>query len=131
MEQIGMHSWDIGEAMLESAGAGIYALDREGLCTFVNKAAAKLLGYSKEECLGRNMHELTHSKHADGTDYPAEECPIRNVVRTGVGMHVDDEVLWRKDGTYVPVEYFAEPLMVAGTITGIIVTANDVTERKK
>ena len=45
---------------------GIFGVDLDGRCTFINRAAAGMLGYRTESVLGRNMHELMHRKHADG-----------------------------------------------------------------
>ncbi|MEW6246933.1 MAG: PAS domain S-box protein [Nitrospirota bacterium] len=46
--------------LLESTGEGIYGLDLQGRCTFINKAGAKMLGYQPEELVGKNMHALIH-----------------------------------------------------------------------
>ena len=43
--------------LLESAGAGIFGIDMHGLCTFINRAGAELLGWQTDQVLGRNMHE--------------------------------------------------------------------------
>jgi len=67
-------------AMLDSVGDGIFGLDTSGRCTFTNRAGSRILGYAQEECLGRNMHELVHSRRADGSPYPEQECPIHQCV---------------------------------------------------
>lgn len=118
-------------AMLESAGAGMYAIDRAGQCTFINRAAESMLGFTREECLGKDMHTLIHAHYQDGRHYPVEDCPIYAAGRTGSGIHADDEIVWRKDGSLLPVEYFAEPLRLNGETVGTIVTIQDITERKR
>src|SRR6516165_10114867 len=45
------------QLLLDSTGQGVYGLDLEGKCTFINKAACEMIGYRPEEVLGRNMHE--------------------------------------------------------------------------
>ena len=42
-----------------------------------------------------------------------------------------DEVFWRKDGTAIPVEYSANPLMDDGQISGMVVAFQDVSERRR
>ncbi len=96
-------------SILESVGDGIYGIDLDGNCTVVNPAASQMLGFKPEEILGRNMHDLIHHSHADGTPYPAAECPIQNTINDLDTVRVSNEVFWRKDGTSFPVEYVARP----------------------
>ena len=60
------------ESILAAAGEGIVGLDHKDGITFVNAAAAKLLGYAPDELLGRSLHSIAHHSHADGTPYPRE-----------------------------------------------------------
>ncbi len=118
-------------ALLDSAGDGIYAIDRDGICTFANRALAALTGYSIEECLGRNMHDLIHARRPDGSPYPVTECPIYRCVENGAGAHVDNEVAWRRDGKPIPVEYSTEPIVIEGAVEGAVVTMRDISERRR
>jgi len=119
------------ELILSSAGEGIYGLDREGLTTFVNPAAAEMLGWDPDELLGKPQHAVTHHSHADGSAYARENCPIYAAFSDGAVHQVDDEVFWRKDGTSFPVEYVSTPILhpVDG-LMGAVVTFRDITERK-
>ena len=56
--------------MLDALGFGLYRLDAEGRCTYANPAALQMLGYAADEVLGRNMHELIHHSHPDGSPFP-------------------------------------------------------------
>jgi PAS domain S-box-containing protein len=117
--------------LLESTGEGIFGIDMAGHCTFVNRAAAHMLGRRTEEVLGRNMHELMHHSHADGRHYPEHECPIFNAFRQGLPCRIDDEVLWRADGASFPAEYSSYPVLEGGEVRGAVVTFVDITERKR
>ncbi len=117
--------------LLESTDEGIYGIDLEGRCTFVNRAAAKMLGYRPDELLGKQMHRLTHYRHPDGSPYPEERCPVHRAAGVGRGIRAQDEVLWRRDGTAFPVDYSAHPVVERGTIRGAVVTFLDITERKR
>jgi PAS domain S-box-containing protein len=97
-------------AILDSTIEGVYCTDLEGCCTFINRAAARMLGYSVEEMLGRNMHELIHHRHADGSPYSVEECPIAQSCRKGDAARNEDEAFWRRGGTPIPVEYSSAPI---------------------
>jgi PAS domain S-box-containing protein len=93
------------EMLLESTGQGIYGIDLQGNCTFINRATCELVGYRPDETLGRNMHDLIHHHKPDGSVYPVDQCPIYRAFRKGGGCCVDSEVMWRRDGTPIPVEY--------------------------
>ncbi len=118
--------------ILDSTAEGIYGMDMEGKCTFCNRSCLDLLHYREpEELLGENMHELIHYKRADGTEFPLEECQIFKAFLKGETVHVEDEVLWRADGTCFPAEYHSYPQRRNGEIVGAVVTFSDITERKR
>ena len=48
------------DLLVNSVGDGIYGVDRDGLVTFVNPAAARALGYRPHELIGRNAHATFH-----------------------------------------------------------------------
>lgn len=116
--------------LLESTREGVYGVDRAGRCIFANSAAAALLGYPSEELLHADIHELVHGRRADGSVYPREACPLWIAMDTGVAQRVDEDVLWRADGTTVPVSLTAAPIVEGGAITGAVVTFSDNTARR-
>lgn len=117
-------------ALLESTGEGIYGVDLEGRCTFINKAGAGLLGYRSEELIGRPMHSLIHVARRDGSPYSVDACSICQAFRTGQSCRVDDQVLWRRDGSGFPAEISSSPLYEGGILTGAVIAFQDITERK-
>ncbi|HEY9231628.1 MAG TPA: PAS domain S-box protein, partial [Blastocatellia bacterium] len=116
--------------LLDSTDEGIIGVDLQGRCTFANRAAERLLRYSQSEMLNRNMHELMHHHHGDGSVYAASECPITQTLQSGRGIRVNTEVFWRKDGSAVPVEYASRPIVENYLISGSVITFVDITERK-
>jgi len=117
--------------LMDSTGQGIYGIDLQGNCTFINRATAEMIDYRSEDVLGRNMHDLLHHHKSDGSPYPVEECPIYRAFKRGEGCRVDAEVIWRRDGTSIPVEYSSFPILEGGKITGAVVTVSDIAERKR
>jgi len=117
--------------LLNSAGEGIYGLDLEGRTTFVNPAAARMLGYSVEELIGEPMHAKVHHSLPDGTPYSRERCPMYAAFTDGQAHHVTDEVLWRKDGSAFPIEYTSTPIWRGKVLSGAVVVFKDVTEQRR
>lgn len=117
--------------LLESAGEGIVGVDGNGKITFANPSAARMLGYSTEELVGQSLHDLVHHTRADGSPYPKEDCPMYKSYALGTVNLVEDEVLWRKDGSSFPAGYASTPVTKEGTVVGAVVTFRDITERKK
>ena len=118
------------ELLLDCTGEGIYGVDLEGRCIFINRAGAEMLGYLPAELLGRNMHDAMHHSRPDGSHYPVEECPIFNAFRRGQPCRLEDDVLWRADGGSFCAEYSSYPILDQGEITGAVVTFVDISERK-
>jgi len=116
--------------LLDSTAEAIYGLDIEGRCTFVNQACLDMLGYIDDsKLLGNNMHELIHHSYHDGSKYPVEECHIYRAFRKQQGTHVDNEVLWREDGSCFTAEYWSHPIFKEHECVGAVVTFLDITER--
>ncbi len=118
--------------LLESAEEGIFSIDLNGNCTFINPSAIRMLGYKHEgELLGKHMHSLIHHTLPDGKPCLESECHVSISFRLGKVFHVDDEVLWRADGSNFAVEYRTAPTYVNGKITGAVVTFSDISKRKQ
>ncbi|MEJ8566422.1 sigma 54-interacting transcriptional regulator [Elongatibacter sediminis] len=120
------------EVIFESAGEGVYGLDRDGNGTFANKAAIELLGWQLQQVVGGGVHEMHHHSHADGSPYPRSECPVYAALRDGEVHRVDDEVFWTNDGSAVQVEYTSTPILTdEGEPDGAVVVFRDITERRR
>lgn len=117
--------------LLESTGEGIFGIDLDGRCVFINRAGAQMIGQQASDVLGQNMHSLTHHSHADGSNYADSECPIFNAFRQGLSCRIDTEVFWRRDRSAFAVEYSSYPIMDGATVRGAVVTFVDITERKQ
>ncbi len=118
------------EAVMNNMGEGLYTVDKQGLVTFVNPAARKLLGWTLEELRGRKMHDVTHYKHRDGTPFPAEECMGYKVLKTGKAVTGFEDSFIRKDGTFFDVVYTVSPIREGKEIVGLVVVFSDISERK-
>ncbi len=118
--------------LLDSTAEGIYGLDMNGNCTFANRACIQSLGYKASgELISKNMYDLIHHSYPDSTPYPAQECQIFQAFKKREYIHVDNEVLWRADGTSFHAEYWSYPIIEDDQIKGAVVTFMNISARKK
>ncbi len=118
------------QLILDSAGEGIYGLDIDGRCTFVNPAASQMLGFAVDELDGQHSHSMFHHTKQDGSPNPPEECPIIAAYKQDT-VHRGEDKFWRKDGSSFPIEFISTPILEAGKITGAVVALRDITDRKR
>ena len=116
--------------ILGAVSDGILGLDVDGLLIFANPAVLALLGYSAAELFRKPFHQLAHYAYPDGRDFPYERCPMHLTAQDGQVRHVADEVLWRRDGTPLAVEYATTPFHKADQLVGTVIVFRDVTERR-
>lgn len=120
------------ERILDSVGDGIYGVDLDGNCTFVNKAMERLTGWQVEELIGENQHHILHHTHADGTHHPRSECPVYATSMDNKPRYIEDDLFWKKDGSSMSVEYSCTPIKGrAERAIGSVVVFRDITERKQ
>jgi diguanylate cyclase (GGDEF)-like protein/PAS domain S-box-containing protein len=118
--------------LLDSMAEAAYGVDSDGNCTFANRAFLQTMGYQdKDALLGKPIHALIHHSRADGSPYPESECGMRRAYLTNQAINVSGEVFWRRDGSAIPVEYWSNPIIVAGVAAGAIVTFIDISERQR
>ncbi len=116
---------------VEALGDGIYGVDLDGRCTFINRAALDLLGYaSADELLGRNMHDVIHHTRPDGSAYPRADCPLLSTLTSARPVRLDNETLWRKDGDPLVAEYSSFPVFRDGVVVASVITFTDTSLRQ-
>ncbi len=109
------------ELILNIAGDGIIGLDASGKHTFVNPAAAEMLGYTVDEMLGQDSHELWHSAR-NNREKPGEiTCPITEVLKDGQIRRGEHEIIWHKNGSPIEVEFISTPIMHDDQVSGAVV----------
>jgi PAS domain S-box-containing protein len=117
------------QAILDSAGEGIFGLDLHGIVTFINPSAAHILGGQQANLIGQNLHASIHSLTCPDRPLPHHKCRVCGAtldpaVRTGRGTFI------RFDDDKVPIEYTSSTIVDAsGNATGVVVTFRDISER--
>nr|WP_279601840.1 sigma 54-interacting transcriptional regulator [Methylobacterium sp. J-072] len=119
------------QLILRAAGEGIYGVNADGVTTFINPAAERMLGWLATDLVGKDMHTTVHHTHPDGAQYHHHDCPIYAAFRDGAVHQVDSEVFWRKDGTAFPVEYTSTPIRDRGRLLGAVIVFRDISQRRE
>jgi PAS domain S-box-containing protein len=111
--------------LTDNANDIIFALDIDGVLTFVNPAVEHTLGYTPEEMIGRRVSSLftaeTRRKLGESTDWMNSEP------RT----YISDIEIIAKNDTVVPVEVNVSVVRQSGRIVGLQGIARDMTERHR
>jgi PAS domain S-box-containing protein len=119
------------QLVLNAIGEGVYGIDLQGNATFVNPAAAQMVGWDPQDMIGKSMHQILHHSRPDRSPYPREECPIYAAFQDGYIHRVSEDTFWRKDGTSFPVEYISTPMRdERGKLVGAVIAFRDITQRK-
>lgn len=117
--------------ILDSAGEGIYGVDIDGEFTFVNPAAARMLGWDVAELIGGFAHEVVRRGRREAGVRQVEQCPVCRALRDGIVQHGTDEVFVCQDGTRFPVDFVSSPIREHGELTGAVVVFRDISDRKQ
>jgi PAS domain S-box-containing protein len=114
---------------LRSIGDAVIATDARGRVVFMNKAAEKATGYKQGEAVGRFMRDIFHIVN-EQTRAPLEN-PADRVLGSGnvVGL-ANHTLLIRKDGSEIPIDDSAAPIVSEGVLTGVVMVFRDVSEER-
>ncbi|MEJ2620635.1 MAG: diguanylate cyclase [Candidatus Thiodiazotropha sp.] len=113
-------------AITAELGEGLVVLDSDGKVTMANPQAERLLGWTEKELLGKDFHKLVHTEPGENE----KNCPIQQVNETEELVQVEDDRFFTKSGGSVPVAYKASRFMIDGKSFGIIISFEDITDRK-
>jgi len=117
----------LSNAMAGSLGEGAVAIDLDARVTFINEAAASLLGCETYETRGKRSGEILQTANRDGR---VIECPLASAMRTGTSVRSEDHVFVRADGTRFPATFTAAPIRQDGRVTGAVLAFDDISERR-
>jgi PAS domain S-box-containing protein len=117
--------------ILEATGEGIFGVDTEGRFIFINPAAAELLAIDARSIAGKPVSALLRCLDPDGTPTPDERAPMFGPLHDGRARHGIDQIFGRMDGSYLPVDYVATPMIERNRLMGVVVSFNDITERHR
>ena len=109
--------------LLDSASDTIFMVDFDGNFVYLNEAAWKTRGYTRDEMMGINLHALDTPKYEKFI-----ESRMRNLMENGQCIFESEHR--RKDGSVMPVEINAH-IVESGGRKLVLSVIRDITERKQ
>ena len=104
----------------------ILVCDTRGKCAFISPSILSVMGYREEECVGRSVFEFIHPD-----DLQRARAVFADLTaRRGEGDPHETR-LRHADRSYRTLETVGMNLLDQPEINGLLITARDVTERKK
>lgn len=116
--------------LVDTLAEGICVLNRAGVIVDVNVTATQMLGYSKEEMVGRVGHNLFHT-HIGGTPVELKACPLYQSLMRQEAFYDDGFVFTCKEGEEIPVSVRARPLVHEDHEELFVLVFHDISEGKK
>ncbi|MBT3091308.1 MAG: DUF3365 domain-containing protein [Candidatus Thiodiazotropha sp. (ex Lucina pensylvanica)] len=113
-----------------SMSEGVVVIDQQGAVRYTNPESEWLLGWDGVEMVGRQFVELVY-----GDKQPTGENSVKSAIdmtlRDGLIRTGFDDVFLHKEGRQVDVAYSVSPLLREVSDSGVVVTFNDISERKR
>ncbi|NYZ11094.1 PAS domain S-box protein [Azospirillum sp. RWY-5-1] len=119
------------QSITDAMGEGVFSLDRDGHCTFMNPEAERLLGWSLADMRGISFHDAVHFETVSGERVAQADCEVLKTLRRGEIHRSESDHFVRRDGTLFPISIVSVPLRENGRITGSVGVFQDITERKR
>ena len=115
---------------LRSIGDAVIATDAGGRVTFMNAVAEQATGWTIAEAQGKLLETVFNI--VNEATRATVENPVRKVIACGriVGL-ANHTVLVRRDGTEIPIDDSAAPIISGGRIEGVVLVFRDITEAKQ
>lgn len=117
------------ESVLNAVADGIFGTDSEGRVAFVNPAAARMLGATTTELVGRPVHEIVH-EHRDDGESCTERCRVLRALLSRESSAGQD-IFFRKDGSGFAIEFSVTPMTNQGVAAGLVLSFRDISQRRE
>ena len=119
------------QSLTDALGEGVIATDAEGRCTFINAEGERMLGWRRQELLGKDVHHTIHFQTATGFHVSQDECPLHSPAVASRPFRSELDAFTRSDGSVFPISVVSVPLFEGERFTGTVAAFQDITERKR
>jgi two-component system, cell cycle sensor histidine kinase and response regulator CckA len=113
------------QALVQNSSDAIVTLNADGTIRFISESSVRLLGYSREERIGRSGFELIHADDVPRVRECFEEC----LRQPGVPQPVDCRMR-SSDGAWHYMEAIAVNRLSDSAVRAIVINYRDVTQRR-
>lgn len=119
------------EAIMESLGEGLIAVNKLGKVISMNHKAEEITGWGQQEIIGNAMVDTIQAVDKNGEKILPENRPISIVLNTSIRFASDTLYFIQKNGQTVPVAVTATPVILKGELIGAVVIFRDMTKEKE
>lgn len=120
-----------GEALLESLGEGIIAVDRQGVIVAINHAAERITGWKEQELIGKNFAETIPALDETGAAIPKAERFVSKVLSSQSRATSGNIQYVRKDKILIPIAANVTPFVLNTEVIGAVSVFRDITNEKE
>tara|TARA_Y100000817_G_scaffold22857_1_gene16537 strand:- start:1550 stop:3310 length:1761 start_codon:yes stop_codon:yes gene_type:complete len=117
------------DALLEATDDGVLGMDLGGRCVSLNRAGARLLGYTVSEIRGRDVHATIFHSDKEGRAEDRSSSSLLSAAAKGKALESGDgAVLWHRRGIPFPARWSLLPMIDGTDLIGAVLTFADMTE---
>ncbi|MCG8091535.1 MAG: ATP-binding protein [Candidatus Thiodiazotropha endolucinida] len=113
-----------------SMSEGFVVLDNGGVVKYANPESARLIGWTKNEMLGKQFSQIVY-----GEKKPAKEKNVKTIVmdtlKDGVIRADNDDLFTHKSGHEIDIVFSVSPMLQSGDEKRVVLTFSDISERKR
>ena len=124
------YQYELTKTITENATTGIFMINQQGECTFMNPAAERIIGYRFADVKGKSLHGVIHHTRPDGTPYPLAECPFMQALAERSVVQEHEDYFIHEDGEFFPVICNTSIIYKNNEPTEAVIEVLDLTEQK-
>ncbi|MBV2123163.1 MAG: DUF3365 domain-containing protein [Candidatus Thiodiazotropha sp. (ex Ctena orbiculata)] len=113
-----------------SMSEGFVVLDNGGVVKYANPESARLIGWTKNEMLGKQFSQIVY-----GEKKPPKEKNVKTIVmdtlKDGVIRADNDDLFSHKSGHEIDIVFSVSPMLQNENDKRVVLTFSDISERKR
>ncbi|MBL7481174.1 bifunctional diguanylate cyclase/phosphodiesterase [Legionella bononiensis] len=115
--------------LLNATGEGVIWITLDYKIAFINSTAEQLLGYSSNELKDESIYRILIERIINDHAPPLESLTVYRAIQEQSVIRTKEAVFWKKDHSYIWVEYTCIPIIVDNEVNGAAIIFSDITER--